>query len=99
MKPGARERMHTTRLKTGALECTRTTLKQETRECAWEQGWWLAVLKAQRTEMGQPWNRGLGEWLWGAQPGMLRGFLAAPTETELKWPGELSGGQTVISLF
>ena len=27
------------------------------------------------------------------------GFLAAATETELKWPGELSGEQTVIFLF
>ena len=27
------------------------------------------------------------------------GFLAAPTETQLKWPGELSGERTAISLF
>ena len=27
------------------------------------------------------------------------GFLAAPTETDVEWPGELSGEQTVISLF
>ena len=27
------------------------------------------------------------------------GFLAAPTETESEWPGELSEKQTVISLF
>ena len=27
------------------------------------------------------------------------GFLAAPTETELKWPGGLSGEWTMISLF
>ena len=27
------------------------------------------------------------------------GFLAAPPETELKWPKELSGERTVISLF
>ena len=27
------------------------------------------------------------------------GFLAAPTETELKWPEELSGECTAISLF
>ena len=27
------------------------------------------------------------------------GFLAAPMETELKWPGELSGERTAISLF
>ena len=27
------------------------------------------------------------------------GFLAAPTETELKWPRELSGEWTAISLF
>ena len=27
------------------------------------------------------------------------GFLAAPTVTELKWPRELSGERTMISLF
>ena len=27
------------------------------------------------------------------------GFLAAPRERELKWPEELSGEQTAISLF
>ena len=27
------------------------------------------------------------------------GFLAAPMETELVWPGELSGEWTAISLF
>ena len=27
------------------------------------------------------------------------GFLALPTETELKWPGELSGEQTAISVL
>ena len=27
------------------------------------------------------------------------GFLAAPTETELKWPGELSGEQSAIFLL
>ena len=27
------------------------------------------------------------------------GFLAGPTETELKWPGELGGERTVISVL
>ena len=37
---------------------------------------------------------GVGRTTWDAA-----GFLAALTETELKWPGELSGEQTAISLF
>ena len=36
----------------------------------------------------------VGPTIWDAA-----GFLAAPTETELKWPGELSGEWTAISLF
>ena len=58
------------KLKTRAPEHVQTTLTQGAWEPVWEPRQ-LAVLKAQRTETCWPWERGLGEWLWGAQPGML----------------------------
>ena len=66
LRPGARQCVCATRLKTGAPECVRTTLKQGAGERMWE-----PVLEAQRTETCQPWERGLGEWLWGAQPATM----------------------------
>ena len=55
------------------------------------------VLEAQRGRV-RPWERGLGVLLCSLQCRMLQ-FLAAQTETETEWPGELSEEQTAISLF
>ena len=61
----------------------------------WE---WLAVLEAQRAETCPDLEAGLGALRRGAQPRTLQ-FIAARTETETVWPGELTEEQTAISLL
>ena len=62
-----------TRLKPGSPECALETDKPGARERVQEPGW-LAVSESQREETCRPWERGLGEWLWGTQPRTLWGF-------------------------
>ena len=90
--------MRETRLKNGAPECTGTILKQGARDCPWEQGAAGSVRsKKDRDVLALEVRAGraaVGRTMWDAA-----GFLAALTEPELKWPRELSGERTTISLF
>ena len=61
----------------------------------WER---LVVLEAQRAEMCPDLEAGLGALWRGAQPRTLQ-FIAARTETETVWPGELTEEQTEVSLL
>jgi len=61
----------------------------------WE---WLGVLEAQRAEMRPDLEAGLGALWRGSQPRPLQ-LIAARTETETVWPGELTEEQTEISLL
>ena len=58
----------------------------------------LPVLEAQRAETRRALVWTFRSVLGGAQPGRLW-FLAAQTERESVWLGELSEEQTAISLF
>ena len=87
-----------TRLKTGALDYTQTTLKQRDRECVWEFGVDGVVRSTKYREVRALEVRA-GTPAVGRTSQDAAGFLAAPKETELKWPGELSGEWTTISLF
>ena len=85
------------RLKTGALEHARTTLKQR----AWERVGTRGAGSVRSTKDRDVPSLEVrdGAPAVGCTPRDAAGFLAAPTETELKWPGELSGERTAISLF
>ena len=73
------------KLKTGALERARTTLKQGAREHAWEPG---AAGSVRSTKDGNVLALEVraGTLDVGHTTQDAAGFLAAQTETELQWP-------------
>ena len=76
----------------------RTMLKQGAREHVWELGVAGGVRSTNDRDVlaleVRAGTQAVGCTSWDAA-----GFLAALTETELKWPRELSGERTAISLF
>ena len=90
--------MCATRLKTGAPEHTRTTLKQGVWEHAREPGTAGGVRSTKDRDVPDLEVRA-GTAAVECTTRDAAGFLAALTETELKWPRELSGERTAISLF
>ena len=90
--------MHVTRLKTGAPERVGTRLKQGAQECLWEEEVAGSVKSTKNKDVPALEDRA-GRAAVGRTTRDAAGFLAASTETELKWPRELSGERTAISLF
>ena len=75
-----------------------TTLKQGAQERAWEPGAAGGVRSTKDRDVLALEVRA-GTQAVGRTSQVAAGFLAAPIETELKWPRELSGEWPVISLF
>ena len=90
--------MHETRLKTGPPKCMRTRLKQGAQECPWEVGMAGSVKSTKNKDVPALEDRA-GRVAVGRTTRDAAGFLAASTETELKWPREPSGQRTEIALL
>ena len=75
-----------------------TILKQGAGEHAWELGAAGGVRSTKDRDLPAMEVRTGTMAVW-CKSRDAAGFLAAPTETELKWPRELSGELTAISLF
>ena len=88
---------HATRLKTRAPEHANHTEKGSS-ECRRELGVTGGVRRTKDRDVPALEMRA-GTPVVGRTSQDAAGFLAAPTETELKWSKELSGEQTMISLF
>ena len=85
-------------MKTGAPEHTRITLKQGAREHAREPGAAGGVRSTKYRNVPALEVRA-GRAAVGRTTQDTAGFVAALTETELKWSRKLSGERTAISLF
>ena len=90
--------MCTTRLRTRAPELEQTRLKQGAWKRVREPGAAGGVRNTKDRDIPALEVRA-GRATVGLTTRDAAGFLAAPTEKELKWPREVSEEQTAISLF